>query len=296
MKKDITIVDRRTGELFRESVMGDGALRFAYETFLGHCLSGLLFNNSGLSRLMGWYYDQKFSRKNIRTLTAIPGCDPAEAEFPPEEYKSFNDFFTRRLKKDLRPFEESPESLASPADGRIAVFEGLSGTSPIPVKGARRSLNDLCCEELPMATLAAAVIRLAPVDYHRFHFPCSCVQHAAPQIIRGKYHSVNPVALAKKPDLYCENTRAVTRLNSEVFGEFRFLEVGAFGVGSIVQTAVPGKHEKQTEKGFFKFGGSTVILIFDGSRVKWSADLLENSAQNCETLVRCGETVGKAVK
>ena len=82
MKKAITFVDRKTGELFEETVMGDGALRFAYETFLGHCLRGLLFNTSGLSRLMGWYYDSALSKKSISSLASIPGCDPREADLP----------------------------------------------------------------------------------------------------------------------------------------------------------------------------------------------------------------------
>ena len=296
MKKAITIVNRQTGELMPETVMGDGALRFAYETFLGHCLSGLLFNSSGLSALMGWYYDRALSRRNIGALASIPGCNASEAEFPPEKYSSFNDFFTRRLKEGARPFELAADLLSSPADGRITVFEGLTGESPVPVKGAERTLNDLCCEKLTAPRLAAAVIRLAPVDYHRYHFPCECFQAKEPLKVKGKYHSVNPVALAKYPDLYVENTRQITALESELFGAFRFLEVGAFGVGSIVQSAAPGKHRKQDEKGYFKFGGSTIILIFDNDKIKWSPDLLENSAKGYETLIRCGETIAGAVK
>ena len=296
MKKAITIVNRKTGELVQETVMGDGALRFAYETFLGHCLSGVLFNTSGLSALMGWYYDRSVSRRNINDLASIPGCNASEAELPPEKYASFNEFFTRRLKKGVRPFDHSPEMLSSPADVSIAVFEDLTGESPIPVKGADRTLNDLCCEKLTASRLAAAVIRLAPVDYHRYHFPCECFQAAEPLKVRGKYHSVNPVALAKYPDLYVENTRQITALESEIFGSFRFLEVGAFGVGSIVQTAGSGKHGRQDEKGYFKFGGSTIILILDNGKIKWSPDLLENSAKGCETLIRCGETIAQAVR
>ena len=296
MNKAIILVDRRTGKLYEETVMGGGALRFAYETFLGHCLKGVLFNTSGLSRLMGCYYDSSLSKKSIPALASIPGCDPLEAELPIEQYKSFNDFFTRRLKEGARPFDSAPEVLSSPADGRIAVFEGLTPDGAIPVKGAERTLNDLCCEKLTAPSLAAAVIRLAPVDYHRYHFPCSCIQKEEPRKVKGKYHSVNPVALAKYPDLYCENTRQITRLESEIFGSFRYIEVGAFGVGSIIQHSAPGVHAKQSEKGCFKFGGSTVILVFDNSRIKWSADLLENSAKGYETVVRCGETIGSALK
>jgi phosphatidylserine decarboxylase len=294
LKKPIEYIDRRSGKLICETVMGDGALRFAYETFLGKSLSGLLFNTSGLSRLMGWFYDSPLSRKRINDLAAIPGCCPDEAEQPPEAYKSFNDFFTRRLKQGARPFDPAPEQLSSPADGRILVYEDLAPSDAIPVKGARRTLNDLCCETLPAASLAVAVIRLAPVDYHRFHFPCACIQKEFPVKVKGKYHSVNPVALKVRPDLYVENTRQITTLESDLFGSFRYLEVGAFGVGSIIQYTGPGTHDKLAEKGCFKFGGSTVILIFDNAKLKWSSDLLQNSASGHETLIRMGETVAAA--
>ena len=294
MKKAITIIDRRSGKAVTESVMGDGALRFAYETLLGRSLSGLLFNTSGLSSLMGKYYDSSFSRKSIATLASIPGCVPEEAEKTPDEYASFNDFFTRRLKPGARPFDSSEKILASPSDGRIAVYADLAPEDKIPVKNAEKTLNDLCCEKLPCPELAVAVIRLAPVDYHRFHFPCACVQNTLPVRIKGKYHSVNPIALAKFPDLYTENTRQITALHSAVFGEFRYLEVGAFGVGSIVQTSEPGEHARMDEKGFFKFGGSTLVLIFDNSRISWDKDLLENTANGYETLIRCGENLASA--
>ena len=70
-----------------------------------------------------------------------------------------------------------------------------------------------------------------------------------------------------------------------------YLEIGAFGVGSIVQTSAVGEHAKQDEKGYFKFGGSTVILIFDDSKLKWDEDLLENTRRGYETLIKCGASI-----
>ena len=88
-----------------------------------------------------------------------------------------------------------------------------------------------------------------------------------------------------------ENTRQITTLESEIFGSFRYLEVGAFGVGSIIQTAQIGEHRKLDEKGMFKFGGSTVILIFDNAKIQWDTDLLENTRNGYETLIRMGMTI-----
>ena len=245
---EIKYLDRATGEVITESVMGDAALRFAYNTLLGRTLWPMLFGGKFISSLMGRYYDSPRSRKDIARLTAIPGCRPEEAEHPAEYYNSFNDFFARRLKADARPVDDDENHLASPADGKILVHSNLLPSTPIPVKGAKRSINELCGETLPEKTVTVAVIRLAPVDYHLFHFPCSCVQKALPVKVKGKYHSVNPVALKVRPDLFVENTRQITTLESDVFGSFRYLEVGAFGVGSIIQYTAPGTHAKLAEK------------------------------------------------
>lgn len=287
------LINRMTGELQQETVFGDGALRFVYETLLGKTLWGIAFHSANLSNWLGSLYDSPKSKKKIKDLASIPGCNPDEAELPLEQYENFNAFFTRKLKPGARPADFSPEILSSPADGRVFVYENMKPTDPIPVKGAKRTLNELCCEELTAKSLAVAVIRLAPVDYHRYHFPCDCVQTEQPLVVPGKYHSVNPVALIQKPDVYVENTRQITVLESEKFGSFRYLEVGAFGVGSIIQTSIPGNHRKLDEKGMFKFGGSTVILIFDHERLQWDSDLLENTKKGYETLIRMGMSIGK---
>ncbi len=289
--KAIMNVDRTNGKLQQESVFGNASLRFVYETLLGRTLWGILFNSSRLSDLMGAYYDSPKSKKAIAALAATPGCAPDEAELNINEYLNFNAFFTRKLKKNARPTNPDPLKISSPADGRLFVYENLKNDSPIPVKGAKRTLAELCGKKLPFDNAAVAVIRLAPIDYHRFHFPCACTQTEKAQIFNGKYHSVNPIALVKRPDIYVENTRQITTLQSDTAGTFFYIEVGAFGVGSIIQTSDVGIHGKDEEKGYFKFGGSTVILIFDNSKIRWDQDLLENTHNGYETLIRQGETI-----
>lgn len=292
-ENSIKYLDRASGEIITETVMGDRALRFAYNTLLGRSLWAVLFGGKAVSALMGRYYDSPASRKDIAKLAAIPGCCPDEAEYPMEHYESFNSFFARRLKSGARPVDNDEKVLTSPADGRIIVHTGLKPDDPIPVKGAKRSMNELCKSSALSDSLAVAVIRLAPVDYHRYHYPCSCVQSSPVRKIKGKYHSVNPVALAVNPDVYTENARNITALHSDVFGDFYYIEVGAFGVGSIVQTAGGTEHAVQDEKGYFKFGGSTVVLIVPGASFSWAADLQENSRNGVETLIRCGEDMGR---
>jgi len=299
----VEYIERITCEKVAESVMGDGALRFAYETALGRTLWPVLFGSKAVSALMGAYYDSRLSKGAIRALAAIPGCRADEAEKPLTAYRSFNDFFTRRLKPGARPLGEL---FVSPADGRLRLYLDAAADAPFPLKGATKTLRAVCGGDLPAGApdgtrFDIAVIRLAPVDYHRFHFPYDCVKAAPTQVIPGDYHSVNPIALVRRPDVYADNERHVTRYDT-VFGNMWIIEVGAFGVGTIVQTAPesPGDkyqllYRKGDEKGYFKFGGSTVILVTEAGKVKYDKDLVRHSSNGYEVRVFCGERIARPV-
>ena len=290
MGKPVEYVERASGKRVVESVMGDGALRFAYETLLGRTLWPVLFGSKLLSALLGRKYDSPKSKRDIRTLAAIPGCLPDEAEKPMSEYGSFNEFFTRRLKPGARPVGEG---LVSPADGRLKLYLGADADTPFPLKGAVRSLRTVFDEAAPAGKYDIAVIRLAPVDYHRFHFPCACTTAGPVRVVPGKYHSVNPIALLRYPDVYADNERQILKCRA-AFGDFWLVDVGAFGVGTIVQTYAGEEHAKGDEKGYFKFGGSTVVLIAPAGKVTFDADLVANSSAGLETQVRCCERIGEA--
>lgn len=289
--KPVVYIDRKTGERIEESVMGDGALRFAYETLLGRTLWPLLFGSKAISSLMGLYYDSPRSRKSIRSLTSIPGCRPEEAEKPAEEYGSFNEFFTRRLKPNARPIGDG---FTSPADGRLMLYLNADADMPFPLKGATRRLRDVfspnASPDVAGGRYDIAVVRLAPVDYHRFHFPCDCRTPAPLHTIKGEYHSVNPIAIAKRPDLYADNERQIVMCEAS-FGRFWMVDVGAFGVGTIAQTYSGIEHKKGDEKGYFKFGGSTIMLVAEAGRLKFDDDLVKNSAAGLETRVLCREKI-----
>ncbi len=289
-------INRLTGEIETEPVMGDGLIKFAYHTMVGRSLWGILFNHGFVSSLMGLYFSSFLSRAQIKSFIRDQNIDVKEIELPLRYYRSFNSFFIRKLKPGSRSFEPSKESLASPADGRLLVYPTLAPTDAIPVKGATRTLNDLCKEVLPDGEYAVLIVRLCPADYHRFHYPCDAKRVGSINRVKGKYHSVNPVALMRCPNLFAENERHITTLKSPEFGIFRYIEVGAFGVGSIIETSQQMESEKMDEKGYFKFGGSTVILIFDASKVVFDSDLLENTAKGLETLVYAGNESGALKK
>src|SRR5262249_54674511 len=139
---------------------------------------------------------------------------------------------------------------------------------------------------------------LAAADYHRFHFPDDGDADSARSTGRA-LHSVHPIALdAGAPSFL--NRRMVTLLRSRGFGTLAMVEVGALLVGTIVQTYRPGRVARGAEKGLFRFGGSTVVLLCEPGRVEVDPDLVEWSTldrpSSIETLVRMGTTIGRVAR
>ncbi len=288
----IEYFDRQTGQLCRETVMGDAAIKWAYQTMSGQWCSQLLFGSSWLSRALGWYFDSPFSKGKIASAIADLNIDESEFAEPREQFASFNAFFTRKLKEGARPFSGDPCHFLCPADGRLLVYEDIDGDSLVPVKGVEDRLAALFGRPMPeFSGGKVAVVRLCPADYHRYHFPCDAT--VADEVkIDGQYHSVNPMALKAKPQVFCINKRSYTLLDSALFGRLAFMEVGAFGVAGIHQTYTGKTVKRMQEKGYFDFGGSTVVLVFQKDAIVFDDDLLQNSGRGIETLVKVGETIG----
>ena len=284
----IIVVDRETKKPFEEAVLGEKWIRWAYQDKGSGLLERLLFRSSLFSRLMGLYYDSPLSKGKIDSVIAELGIDRSEFAGP-ARYATFNDFFIRKLKPETRPYSKDPKTLVSPADGRVLVFPRLDDASFAPVKGFPFSLKKMLprhAERYLNGSLA--IVRLCPSDYHRYHFPCAgSISHY--EDIAGDLHSVNPIALASGADVFGENKRSVTLIETEAFGSLAYIEVGAFGVGSIVNMKREGRVEKMDEKGYFKFGGSTVVLVFEPGKMTFSEDLVANSLAGRETLVKVGQ-------
>jgi len=132
---------------------------------------------------------------------------------------------------------------------------------------------------------ALGILRLAPQDYHRFHIPVDGVM-GEPRLIDGEYYTVNPMAIRSALDVYGENIRVVVPIDSEVHGRVFVVCVGAMMVGSTVITRKAGERVRRAEElGYFKFGGSTLLLLFEPGVVKFDDDLVGNSNAALETLV-----------
>ncbi len=279
-----------------EKVYGDSALRWAYQTRLGRKLTDWIFSRAWVSQLYGAYQSSTLSRAKIEPF--IEAFNIPMNEFEPGPFRTFNDFFIRRFQSGARKFVQSPSEMAAFAEARYLAFESITPEQKFPVKGKFLSAQALL-GGTPWASHFAGgpllLARLCPTDYHRFHFPDSGKILDSFRI-HGKLHSVNPVALQAVDEVFAQNERQVSILETKNFGLLAYIEVGALCVGKIVQSHSPQKSqfERGDEKGYFLFGGSTVIVLGEPGKWKPSVDLLENTRQSREVLVQLGEPVASS--
>ena len=213
-----------------------------------------------------------------------------------ENFKSFNDFFSRKLKSSSRPIQGTDNQLIFPADGRHIVVNDLSREQAIWAKGQSFDLKKLLgsADRAERYQHGSVLIsRLCPTDYHRFHFPCGGIISES-ELMNGYLYSVNPIALMRNISYLWQNKRSVTELNSDTFGKVCLLEVGATCVGGIIQTFDKGNVRKGEEKGYFRFGGSMTMIFLEPGVVTFSDDLLEQSKNGIELYALMGDVCAQA--
>jgi phosphatidylserine decarboxylase len=291
--KQIHVVDRRSNESFVEKVYGDDVMKVFYGHPAGLAVTTKLLTNRVLSNIYGAYNDSAASKHKIEDFVEALGIDIAECSKDLVEYVSFNDFFARKLRPAARAVTEEEKAVASPGDGRLLVFPQIDETTVSFVKWAPIPLFELFNKNQELADRyrngACAVLRLCPADYHRFHFPVAG-KVGITKTVPGLLHSVSPYALEQGLPVYCLNKRTMCELKTNDFGSILQMEIGALFVGSIVQTYRAGTQvQRGDEKGYFKFGGSTCILFFEKGAIRFDDDLVRNSQNGLETLVKMGE-------
>ncbi len=288
----IRYFNRHTRETETEQVYGESFLKWVYGNPLGKIALHSLVKRHGFSKWYGDRMSKPESAARIQPFIEQYGLDPADFADEPSSFRSFNEFFYRKLKPSARPIAPAP--VVFPADGRHLAFPDISAIDSFFVKGQTFDLPALLGDrELAAryATGSLVLSRLCPVDYHRFHFPAAGIPSET-KTIPGPLFSVSPIALARNLSYLWQNKRTLCRLETEEFGTILILEIGATCVGSIHQTYVPGERvEKAQEKGFFAFGGSSTITIFEPGKVTLAEDLLENSARQTELYARIGSSL-----
>ncbi|MBC7979910.1 MAG: phosphatidylserine decarboxylase [Armatimonadetes bacterium] len=293
----ILYYNRHTGTLETEQVYGEGFLRWAYGNPLGAISLEAFVKRPFFSKWYGRRMDTPESAARVAPFIAQYGLDPGEFAEAANSYRSFNEFFYRKLKPAARPVDTDEASVVFPADGRHLGFARASEIGGVFVKGQKFDLAALLGDRELAARYAEGSLvlsRLCPVDYHRFHFPAAGVPGET-RLIEGPLFSVNPIALRKRLGYLWTNKRTITRLETERFGTVVCMEIGATCVGTIRQTFTPGVAvAKGAEKGYFAFGGSSTITLFEPGVVRLEPDLLENSTKHIELYARIGSRMGRS--
>ncbi len=290
--ESIRYYNRHTGSSETEEIYGESFLRWAYGNPLGKLSLHAFVKRPVFSKWYGWRMSKPESANRVAPFITKYGLDPDDFAEAPGSFRSFNEFFYRKLKSSARPIDSAP--VVFPADGRHLGFPDISAIDSFFVKGQRFDLAALLDDAALAAKYAKGSLvlsRLCPVDYHRFHFPAAGVPSET-RLINGPLFSVSPIALARNLSYLWTNKRTLTELKTEDFGTILLLEIGATCVGTIRQTFKPGQPvEKGAEKGYFAFGGSSTITVFEPGAVTLADDLLENSARQTELYARVGSAM-----
>ncbi len=263
------------------------ALDLLYGTAPGRfLLRGL--SRPGFSRMAGRLLDSRLSALAVGPYIRRHGVDMAQC--PRDSFASFNDFFTRHLAPDARPVDPDPAALVSPCDGRLALWP-IGPEGRFPVKGTAYTLAELLRDGALAERFAGGTLwlfRLCPEDYHRYIWPVDGVPGPA-VTIPGVLHTVQPLERGQRP-VYRENCREYCLIDADRAGPVVMMEVGALMVGKIVNLPAPDRAVRGAEKGWFAFGGSTVILITEKDAVRPLPAFAAAGGE--ETFVRQGQRVG----
>lgn len=303
-QESIEFYNRYTGQLETEKVYGDFMVKLLYNSTPGKILTPF-FANKYISQVYGLMQNSMTSKLKVPKFVKNFAIDLGDYEPGSRNvsnqslsYKNFNEFFIRKFKEGKRTFKSGESILPACAEARYYGYESVGEETEVPVKG--KYLNEEKILRNPELAKDFAggpllIARLCPVDYHRYHY-IDDGKTLANYHIKGEYHSVNPLALKFKNDIFMANERRVSILETENFGKIAYVEVGAVCVGKIVQSHPEEKPFKRgDEKGYFLFGGSTVILM--GQKGKWrpSDDILKNTKLGRETYIHLGDEIGQKI-
>ena len=266
----------------------DKALDFLYNKAFGRFILKIIYN-TWVSKFVGFVLNRRISCLSIKKYVRNNDIDLSLYE--DRKYKSFNDFFTRKLKK-MNKNSDKKDFVAN-CDCKISVYE-INDKLILNVKKSKYNVEELIQDKELAKEYKdglCIVYRLEPSNYHRYIFvdDGKMLEH---KVIKGKLHTVNPIVYDKY-QVFTENTREVSVLETENFGKIVQIEVGALCVGKI-KNNYPEKFKRYDEKGYFEFGGSTIIHLI--KNVDLDKELFDNTNNNIETRVSVGDIIGKAKK
>ena len=278
------IVNRKTKE--EVELVYNESLNFLYKNIFGRIVLKIIILPF-ISNIVAKYMNSKLSKRRIDNVIKNNNIDMNL--FEKKDYKSFNDFFTR-YKKTI-DIDTNNKHFISPADSKLLAVK-LSNNASFDIKGSIYSLRNIINYDLTekYKNGYALIFRLEISDYHHYHFIDNGTLDEY-KYIKGLLHTVQPIAYEKYP-VFHRNSREYTILHTENFGDIIEVDVGALLVGRITNNKNIKKYKKGDEKGYFEFGGSTIILFVKENMIEIDNDILINSTLGKETIVSCGERIG----
>jgi phosphatidylserine decarboxylase len=286
----LAVWDRQAGQLIEE-FMDDHPS--TYESRPRRSLNQWLESEPLYDWLLAAYQNTRRSARQIEPFIRKHKIEMRE--FKPVIYRSFAEFFDREFRPGARTFVAAPNEMAAFAEARYFGWNRLESDQQFPVKGCSLSAEQILGNEAratPFVGGPVLLARLSPMDYHHVHYPDDGLTLDIARLGRSLW-TVNWHALQNQSDILLRNERQIDILETKNFGRLAFVEVGAMSVGRIVQVH-PREiaFQRGDEKSVFKFGGSAVVLFGEPGKWRPADDILEHTAQNIETLIRLGDTIG----
>jgi len=266
------------------------ANNFLYKTFPGRVLLSLLIRPT-VSKLAGCVLNCPASKILIRGF--VKRNNIKMEEYKETKYKSFNNFFIREIKKELRPLPNNEHDVAAPCDGKLTAYK-ISADSVFKIKKSVYTVSDLLQDKELAAEYTdgiCLIYRLMPDDYHRYaYIDDGEIVHS--KRINGVLHTVRPIS-QQRFRVFCKNTREYAVMQTKNFGKVVQMEVGAIFVGKITNNKNVSAFKRGDEKGMFEFGGSTIIMLFPKNTITLDETIYENTQNDKETIVRMGYKIGE---
>lgn len=291
------IIKDRSGKKIKPLEKQNKSLEFLYGTLFGRLILKIL-TRPFVSKAVGAYLNSRLSTKMINSF--IEKNNINIDDFENKVYSSYNDFFFRKIKKEKRKIDLTDDAFISPCDSKLTAYK-INSDSVFRIKEGLYTVSDLLGGNDFAQNKAkeykngyCLIFRLAVDDYHRYCYIDSGTK-TENTFIKGVLHTVNPIAL-NSYNFYKRNCREYTTLTTNNFGNIIQIEIGAMMVGKITNLHNIYQFKKGEEKGFFEFGGSTIVLLIKDNYVELDPDILKNTAEFAETVVHYGEKIGKKSK
>lgn len=288
----MTVKDRNKNIIKNSDGSLDKIINLVYSNAVGRFMLNIV-TQPFVSKAVGAFMDSRISSVLIKPFIKANGINTDD--FIMDDVDTYNKFFTRKIKNGRRSVDMDKDSFISPCDAKLSVYR-LNNDSVFNIKNSFYKVSDLVkCKKLADKYNGGwcMIFRLEVDDYHRYCY-IDNGRKSGNNFIKGVLHTVNPIAFDHY-NVYKQNCREFSVLHTENFGDVTQIEVGAMFVGKISNHHGRYRFHKGEEKGMFLFGGSTIVLLVEKDKILPCGEFLENTADNCETIVKMGEKIGTSL-